>query len=313
MKKKYPEFFGKRVRTRVETPPGMLALVDRKENVPVQMGSPGHRVSLHCFVYVLGFSRKTVAVGCEDKRLAHWIHSHEEAFRRLGGLPSVIRPDCLKDAVTTWKGQRSDITPGYGKYLHALGITVFPARPGEAADKGKVEKKIRDIFGRLDLHDHFFTDMRDLQWKTDRVIGALEATWRCGATGLPVPESFAYEKAYLRPLPTHFPTYPVEERRCLVRHDKTVFFRGNWYQVGASYVGKRVLCIFTGQEIIVHHEGREIGRFAYLPEAKGMVRLQERVLEDPHLHLSETVRGWAMQVARRQVEYYQEISMRRQS
>jgi hypothetical protein len=35
--------------------------------------------------------------------------------------------------------------------------------------------------------------------------------------------------------------------------------------------------------------------------------LNEEVLRDPEIYLSERVRGWAIEVARRQVEIYQEI------
>ena len=67
----------------------------------------------------------------------------------------------------------------------------------------------------------------------------------------------------------------------------------------------------TGQEIVIYHDGEEIGHFPYLPGTKGMVMLSERVLEDPSLYLSETVRRWGLEVAGRQVAIYQEIIRRR--
>jgi hypothetical protein len=65
--------------------------------------------------------------------------------------------------------------------------------------------------------------------------------------------------------------------------------------------------LHTGQEIRIYHEGDEIERYGYLPGAKGMVRLSEKTLNDPGLVLSDTVRGWALDVARRQVDIYEEI------
>jgi hypothetical protein len=38
-----------------------------------------------------------------------------------------------------------------------------------------------------------------------------------------------------------------------------------------------------------------------------MVRLSEKTLSDPGLVLSDTVRSWALEVARRQVDIYEEI------
>ena len=90
----------------------------------------------------------------------------------------------------------------------------------------------------------------------------------------------------------------------------TVFFGGNYYQVKGAYRGHEVLCVNTGQEIVIYHEGEEIGRFGYLPKAKGMVRLSEEAIVDTGVYLSDRVRGWAVEVARRQVALYHDIVAR---
>ena len=74
------------------------------------------------------------------------------------------------------------------------------------------------------------------------------------------------------------------------------------------YRDRSVFCRHTGHEILIDHEGAEIGRFTALPQARGMVRLSVPALEDPGIHLSEQVRRWGLEVARRQVEIYQEMS-----
>ena len=84
-------------------------------------------------------------------------------------------------------------------------------------------------------------------------------------------------------------------------------FEGNDYQVKGHYRGHVVLCVNTGEEIVIYHEGDEIGRCAYLPKAKGMVRLSEEAINDSGVHLSGIVRDWAVEVARRQVAIYHEI------
>lgn len=96
VKKRHPGFFGRKVRTRIETPPGLLALVDWKEKVAVRLGTPERWETLHCFVYVLGFSRKTVAVWSGSKDLASWIRAHAEiSSSRLsqGCRGSLERPE----------------------------------------------------------------------------------------------------------------------------------------------------------------------------------------------------------------------------
>lgn len=307
VRKHYPEFMRRSVRVRVETPPGRLSQVDWKEDVEVQIGWPGNWVKLNVFVFTLGFSRKTVMVWSERKDLPSWLRGHQEAFREIGGLPETIRPDCLGSAVVVWNGQQSVINEVYRKYVTGLDMLVFPSRPGTATDKGKVEKKIRDVFGRLDIRHRVFCDLRDVQDQSTASIRDLEQEWRCGATGLSVAESFAYEREFLRPLPGVFPSLPVREERRKVRRDMTVYFMDNAYQLPKRYVDKYVLCTFTGDEIVIHHAGEEIKRFVYLPGTRGMMRLNEDVLRDPEIYMSLAVRNWALEVARRQVEIYHEI------
>ena len=281
--------------------------MDWKEDLKVKVGASGRWITVQALCFTLGFSRKMEARLSERKDLNAFIHSHQEAFRCFGGLPEVIRTDCLKSAVLQWRGGRSVLNESYQRYLGKLGIDVFPARPGRAEDKGKVEKRIRDLFSRMDFKHSVFRDMADLQKRVSEELRRCERQWRCGATGLTVAESFAYERGHLQPLPVHFPVLPLKERRTRVRRDGTVFFDGNYYQVPGVYVDRTVLCMNTGQEIMMYHDGEEIGRFPYLAGTKGMVMLSEQVLEDESLCLSETVRRWGLEVAGRQVAIYQEI------
>jgi len=307
LRKHFPEFHGKVVRMRIETPPGAIAFVDWKEDLSVQMGGIGNWIKLHALCMSLGFSRKTVLRFGEKKDFDTFIHCHQEGFRKLGGLPEVVRTDCLKSAILKWKGRKSVLNERYERYMKRLGVEVFPARPGVGEDKGKIEKRIRDIFSRMDFKHQVFADMADLNRRVDEEIAKLESAWLSGATGRGVAESFAYERQYLKALPGEFPLLPLDERRMRVRRDGTVFFGGNYYQVKGEYRGHGVLCVNTGEEIVIYHEGDEIGRFAYLPKAKGMVRLSEEAIYDSEVHLSDIVRGWAVEVARRQVAIYHEI------
>lgn len=306
--KHYPEFTKKSVRVRIETPPGALLLVDWKEDLRVQLGEPDKWMRFHALTFTLGFSRKSVVIYSEAKDLDSFIRCHQEAFRKLGGLPEMIRTDCLKSAVIRWKGRNSDLNIRYKSYLDKkLRIDVFPSRPGMPTDKGKVEKRILDLFSRLDLKHSVFKNISDLQERSDLKLKELEGKWRCGATGLSVEESFSYEQKHLSPLPVHFPSIPVKERITRVRNDGTVFFYGNYYQVGREYIDKDVLCIHTGSEILVYRNGREIERFMYLPLTRGLVMLSANALADQDIKISSTVRQWGLEVARRQVDIYDEI------
>ena len=313
IRKHCPQFRKKGAWIRVETPPGALSFTDWKEDLAVQMGRPGYWVKVQGLCFGLGFSRKMAVRFSARKDLESFVHGHQEAFRQFGGLPRVVRTDCLKSAIVRWEGANSVLNESYRRYMHGLGVDVFPARPGVPEDKGKMEKRIRDLFGRLDFRHHIYRDMADLQARTDALLTELEKEWRCGATGLSVAESFTYEKQHLRPLPSVFPVLPLKETRTRVRRDWTVYFDGNYYQVPGVYRDRPVLCVNTGQEIVVWHESEVLEGFSYLPGTRGMVRLSEQALQAPEVYLSDVVRRWGLEVACRQVEIYQEIIGRREA
>lgn len=306
--KHYPDIRRKGWCLRIETPPGELAQVDWKEDVPFQVGAPGHWVTLQIFILQLSFSRKPALIVSVKKDLASFIYCHQEAFRRLGGLPRTVRPDCLKSAVIHWQGQTSTLTKRYQRYMESLGIGVFPARPGKATDKGKVEKRIQDIFSRLQPRRRVYDSIQSIQDELDRLCTRMEAHWRCGATGLPVQESYAYEQRFLRPLPTVFPEIPAAEKRTRVRRDGTVYFQGNYYQLPYRYTNRHVLCQRIGTRIRIYHDGELLRECPYLPEAKGMVHLHRETLETSPIPISDAVRKWALEVAARQIDIYQELT-----
>jgi hypothetical protein len=307
IRRHYPEILKKGARLRIETPPGALMQVDWKENVSVQIGGIGNWVKIQFLCFLLCFSRKMKVRVSEKKDLPAFIRCHQQAFRSFGGLPAWIRPDCLRSAVVRWYGERSVLNERYEKYLNDLGIGVLPSRPGTPTDKGKVEKRIQDLFCRLDLKKRIFSDFSDLQLHIDGVLSVLENEWSCGATGLSIAKSFDYEKQYLQCLPDIFPALPVAEKRTVVRRDGTVYFAGNYYQVPQIYIDKQVLCLHTGEQIRIFHAGDEIECFSHLPGTKGMVRLSQQAISEASTPLSERVRRWSLEVASRQMEMYQQI------
>jgi transposase len=82
---------------RVETPPGAQAQVDWGEFHHVDVG--GGPQTLYGFVLVLSHARKEVLIWCRRMDQLAWHHAHTEAFRRLGGVPAVLRIDNLKTGV----------------------------------------------------------------------------------------------------------------------------------------------------------------------------------------------------------------------
>lgn len=307
IRKHHPAVLAKSACLRIETPPGVLLQIDWKENIAVQIGRLGNWIRISLLVCILCFSRKTVVCVSDRKDSASLLHCQQEALRKLGGLPQYIRPDCMKTAVVKWNGQQSVINEQYRKYVEKLGIQVFPARPRTPTDKGKIEKRIQDVMDRLAVSELIFKNLDDLQGYIDGKIREIENHWLCGATGAAVEKSYQYERKFLKSLPDIFPAIPIKEARTTVRRDGTAYFDGNYYQVGQEFCDRSVLCVNSGSQIHIHG-GEEIETYYYLPQAKGMVRLSRNAILEAQTPLSPTVRAWALEVAERQVEYYEAIS-----
>src|SRR5262245_37972317 len=87
---------------RVETPPGAQGQVDWGEFAGIDLGDGPE--TLYGFVLVRSHSRKVVLIGCRRMDQLAWQHAHTEAFRRLGGIPAVLRIDNLKTGVAHGAG-----------------------------------------------------------------------------------------------------------------------------------------------------------------------------------------------------------------
>ena len=249
-----------RARRRVETPPGAQGQADWSSwpRVPLRTGP----VALFAFHVVLSWSRKEVVVWSERKDQLAWLHCHNQAFVRLGGIPGVMRIDNERTAVASGAGPWSELHPAYASYADSMRFHVDAARPYAPGDKGKVERRIGD--GRLYLVPPArlaLAGLDALQAWTDEQLELRSRKRRCPATGTSVAEAFAEERPALGPLPELMPE-PfdlVAQRR--VGIDATVRFEGRTYSVPFAYVerevelrgcARQVECWADGQRVAVH-------------------------------------------------------------
>jgi transposase len=169
-----------RPRRRVETPPGAQAQVDWGEFNNLDIGEGKQK--LYAFVMVLSHSRKEVLIWCRGMDQLHWHHAHNEAFRRIGGVPAVLRIDNLKTAIAHGAGPWGEINESYLCYRRAVGFHVDACLPRCPEHKGKVENKVRFVRRHLRLAGPF-TTLADLQSQTDEQLAASDAKRVCPATG----------------------------------------------------------------------------------------------------------------------------------
>lgn len=308
IKKHYPDLIKMPYRIRVETPPGKLAQVDWKESVKVQIGSPGNWKKVNFLILILCFSRKPAIVVRKDRNQLSFLSAHHEAGVKLNGLTEYVRSDCMKTAVKIWHGRESEMNHDYQKFLNQIEVKSFPARPGKATDKGKVEKKIRDIFRDIPFDRKVFESLDNLQKYLDEVIETKCREWICPATGTTIEQAYAYEQQYLNPLVKKMPAIPVDSIQTNVQKGSLVYFRGNYYQIPEGFVGQSVRVVNSGTKIEIFHQGKCMDSHDYYPGIKGMIRLSEKAIRLNTRPLSDLTKQWCMEVANRQIEYYHTIT-----
>lgn len=239
---------------RVETPPGAQAQVDWGEFPGIDVGDGPE--ALYGFVMVLSHCRREALVWCRRMDQLAWHHAHTEAFRRLGGIPAVVRIDNLKTGVGHGAGPWGQLNEAYRSYARGLGFHIDACLPRCPEDKGKVENKVGNLKRRLRLQGQWFAGLADLQAWTDQDLEAWAGRRVCPATGETVLASWQAEQAQLRPLPPALPVaFDVAVTRT-VQRDCTVSFEGRSYSVPFVLCGLAVEVRGCAEVVQVLHAGQ---------------------------------------------------------
>jgi transposase len=237
---------------RVETPPAAQAQVDWGELAPLDVGAGPQK--LYAFVMVLSHSRKAVLVWREQMNQLSWHHAHNEALKRLGGVPAVLRIDNLKTGVAHGAGPWGEINDAYRAYARAVGFHVDACLPRCPEHKGKVENKVGFVKKRLRWGGPFLS-LAELQQQTDQQLLASDARRVCPVTGLSVQQSFEAEQRLLRPLPLLPEPFDLVVTRT-VQRDCTVNFEGRVYSVPFRLFGLAVEVRGCADVVQVWHDGQ---------------------------------------------------------
>jgi transposase len=254
---------------RVETPPGAQAQVDWGTVTDLDIGAGPE--TLYAFVAVLSHSRKEVVIWRQRMDQLSWHHAHNEAFRRLGGVPAVVRLDNLKTAIAHGAGPWGEINPAYLAYARAVGFHIDACLPRAPEHKGKVERKVGVVKGRLVLTGSF-AGLEALQQTTDVQLALSAARRLCPATGQTVEASWQAEMRLLRALPILPEAFDVVATR-RVQRDCTVNFEGRVYSVPFALCGLSVEVHGCADVVQFWHEGQVV--------AQHPRRTEQRLLLEP--------------------------------
>ena len=240
---------------RVETRPGGQAQVDWFE-VLVYVEDLGGMVGAHAFVMTLSHSRMWAVVWCLKEDMLSWIDAHNRAFEFLEGVTATVRIDNLKTGVASGAGHRAELNAGYSSYAKQVGFVIDPCRVRTPSDKGKVERRGRDLKHVLIREADRFQDLEHLQRVSDeRVLGRARRLV-CPVTGKSVHDTWCDERGDLLPLPETLPEpFDVQVSRevgdgCLIG------FEGHRYAVPFTSYGRMVEVRGCAWAVKIYGEGR---------------------------------------------------------
>lgn len=243
---------------RVETPPGAQSQTDWGEFPGVRIA--GETVDLHAFVMVLSHSRMPVVIWTRSENQLSWLKSHNEAYRRLGGVPAVNRIDNVKTAIARGAGAWGTINETYRGYALAVGFHIDACQPRAANAKGKVEAKVKLSRFLLDPRNKDWISLEALQAASDLLIERWAKQARCPATGKSVFDSWQDEVERLGKLPILPEPFDIAVTRP-VRPDCSVSFEGRFYPVPFAHVGSQVEVRGCAGTVQILAEGRIIREF----------------------------------------------------
>jgi len=248
----------RRARRRVETPPGAQGQVDWAEYPDVLVA--GRRRRLYAFCLQLSFSRQDALVWSERKDQLSWHHVHNDALRRLEGVPATLRVDNEKTAVVRGAGAWGRINPAYRRYATCVRFHVDACAPRAPQAKGKIERRIRGHRLTADPRRRHWSSLDELQAWTDERVSASARRRVCPATGTTVRQAWERERPHLAPLPIlPEPFDLVATRR--VSPDCLVAFEGRQYSVPFALSGRSVevrgcarrVQVVAGGHIVAQH------------------------------------------------------------
>lgn len=259
----------------------------------------------HIFVGILCFSQKIFAIAHETEKKRYWLDAHRRMFEFYGGCPSVVVPDCLKNAVTRGHLYDPDLNPDYVNLASHYGIAVVPARPKHPKDKALVENAVGILtrYFKFIYRRRTFTSITEINQALsqclDQINSKPHSRFKCSRN-----EQFKLEKEHLKPLPTE--PYVFEEWKSAVLHpDCTVSIQDNFYSAPHIYRGETLRVkitentveIFKDQERIALHSryrkrvGKRILIINHLPEnskayheATPQMTLAQAKFSHPDLH-----------------------------
>jgi hypothetical protein len=231
-----------------------------------------------CFSFVLCFSRWRFFYFVRHADHFTVMMCHRLAFEELGGLPSEILYDQMKQVVIAVVDGEPLLQDDFARLVAHYGFTARVLEPGYKEGKGKVEKPFQDV--ETFLKHNTFHSLDDLnakafEWRRDELHLTAHRT-----TDEKPADRLIAERPFLLELPEE-PFRCEERRRAHTGKHFYVEHLGRFYSVPPQYADRWVTrCVLNGRlwvevdnEVVSEHELRTDGpKFVTLPEHRDAFR-----------------------------------------
>ncbi|OPY91615.1 MAG: Integrase core domain protein [Syntrophus sp. PtaU1.Bin208] len=249
---------------RFETEPGLQAQFDWGDFQITE--ADGRVTTVYAFVMLLGYSRAMYVEFVKRCTMETFMDCHAQAFRYLGGIPSEILYDNMKNVVLRKSGGKPVFNLEFLHFAHHYGFQPTLCPPYSPWVKGKVERPIQFLRERF-WRGYSFTTLERTNADVLRWLDETAHQRVHGTHGQPVRVRWEEEIPHLGRLPaTDYDTSLKVFRK--VYKDCRLSWEGNRYQVPHHVVGKRVMLKIKARRIRIYHDQDLLVTYQQ-PETKG--------------------------------------------
>jgi transposase len=228
------------------------------------------------FVATLGASNYTFAEAPLSQDLPSWIQSHVRAFEFFQGVPEILTPDNLKNAVTRSCRYEPDLNATYREMAEHYGAVIIPARVGKAKDKAKVESGVLQVerWVLAPLRHHPFFSLAELNEAISKQLEILNNRPFEKLEGTRKNLFETLDKPALKPLPAHRFVF-AEWSKAKVNIDYHIEVDHHYYSVPYPLIHERLdvrltdvtlEVFFKSRRVALHRRSYMKGKHTTLPE-----------------------------------------------
>lgn len=261
---------------RLQTLPGEQGQVDWGYYGTLPVGRAERKVWV--LVVALSWSRGFDVGFSFDQSEAAVQRCHMDAFEAFGGVPRTLLYDNMKTVVLEREGDAIRFHP---RLLELAGHYLFspqPCRPRRPTEKGRVERRIRDLRTSF-FAGRTFRDLADMKTQFRAWRDTVAYQRPCPAQpDLTVARALEQERPRLLPLPLH--RLDAEDMRTVVaRRQPYVRYDTNLYSIPHTLVGRPLLLRASDRHVRLLHGDDEVTRHERCWD-KGCVIEQPEHLDD---------------------------------